>query len=505
MDLQTSSSKMSSLFRTAFLVALFLLTEFHILCCTFRDVLKDYGADLKAAEQKLTLALFCLAAVCILVSVIFFPKRRPRIKAYISRFCSYEQVFLVILLLWAVLSCFLNQNAGSQDCWKRNNPYLYEYFWIALVFFPFARYLGPGWARGGIEMLIKLVLLPYLALCVWMLWNYLHGIDYVFPTGWKLAEGEVNSFSYGVNRNFTGSCMLTMSVLCLYFSVTQKGIRKILYLFGVAVFTFALILTNCRTAWYAALLTVAVFGFLLGRQVTASKPGWVRFVVPLMLSAAFAFAFYWLRIGVFLYADQAIQAAKTAAQPLTHSAGTEGIFLQPLARSPGAPVPYPQTLALEPPPSMRTYETGLSGRLPIYKASFVVMTSRKLFFLFGVTPAEVGASLLGICGVIKIFGHAHNLFLQTGVALGVPAMIGMLVFVVSLGIRSFRLFRTGADASFSGAWMLSVVLFCLLAADMTESFLAASEWGPAQPVFYLLAGWLVVLDSDLRRNKQKQS
>lgn len=513
MDLQSPSSKTSSVLRTAFTVILFLLTLFHMLCCTFRDIMKDYGSGAKAVEQWITLILFCLAVLCILIAVLFFPRSRSRIRASLRLFSSYEQVFLLILLLWAVLSCWLNQRGvGIRDCWKNNDRSLYEYFWIALVFFPFARYLGPVRARQGIETLIRLVLLPYLLLCAWMLWNYLHGIEYVFPTGWKLGgDGAANSFSYGVNRNFTGSCMLTMFVLCLYFAVTRKGLRKMPYLIGIPVFAFALILTNCRTAWYSALLTVAVFGFLLGRQVTASKPGWVRFVVPLVLSAACAFAFYWLRIGVFLYADRAISAAKAAMQPLGHTAGTGGVCLQPLSRPAGAFVGDPQAVrpqtlaAVEPPASMRTYETGLSGRMPIYKASFVVMFSRKLFFLFGVTPYEVGPNLYGVCGVTKVYGHAHNLFLQTGVALGVPAMIGMILFVISLGFRSIRLYRAGTVVSFSGAWMLPLILLCLLAADMMESFLAASEWGPAQPVFYLMAGWLTAFDSDARKKSRNST
>ncbi len=122
------------------------------------------------------------------------------------------------------------------------------------------------------------------------------------------------------------------------------------------------------------------------------------------------------------------------------------------------------------------------------------MFSRKLVFLFGVTPADFGASIYGIAGVNKKMWHAHNLWLQTGVSFGFPAMLGMVVFSGFVAVRSLRVCFRRRGNPFPGIWMIPVILLCLLAEDVTEMYLLFTSLGPASPVFDLLLGWVVELD-----------
>ena len=502
---QHSTATIHHFIRKFFLAFLLVLAAFHFFCCTFREVMKDYGALPKVWEQWGFLFFLAAGLLYYFTTLLFFPDERKQIKSYLHSFISYEQLYLLALFVWAVLSCFFISRATGKNLYGINDNFLYEYAFIALVFFPMARYLGRGRAASVIMLVLKLVLLPSLALCAWMLWKYIHFENFVFPSGWSLSEGKPYAFTYGVNPNLTGSLTLTMFLLCLMFSVSEKAFRRCFYCIGAIVFAIALVLSNCRTAWYASLITLPVFVFLLVQKTFFAQKKGLRILVGLLCACVSVILFRQFRISIFNFVMQAREMAMVnSAQPMGFRIQNETSSARMMSQFTSSVLSQPSPLIRELASSsdhLRTYESGLTGRGPIYKASFVVMFSRKIIFLFGTTPGNVGNHLYGLCGVKKIYAHAHNLFLQTGVGLGVPAMLGMIVFTFSLFLRSLRLLVNGNNQAFSGSWCVPIVLFGLLAADMMESFLAASIWGPASTVFYLLAGWLTLENRDLNNRK----
>ena len=129
------------------------------------------------------------------------------------------------------------------------------------------------------------------------------------------------------------------------------------------------------------------------------------------------------------------------------------------------------------------------------------MFHSKYCFLFGVTPTDVGASLYRLCGVWDVFPHAHNFFLQMGVAYGVPCMLITIAFTISLAVRSIRLLFSKKRHLPPGFWMIPVVAFSMLSQDMMEAFL--NSGGTLVCVFfYVYAGWIVAMDEEQKEKEQ---
>ncbi len=85
--------------------------------------------------------------------------------------------------------------------------------------------------------------------------------------------------------------------------------------------------------------------------------------------------------------------------------------------------------------------------------------------------------------------HAHNLFLQIAVDLGVPGLIGWLMVFGSVIQCSWKLYRSGKTAKMGLAAGLGAGLFCsqlgLAAHGMTDSV----TWGMVRPAPFVWAVW----------------
>jgi O-antigen ligase len=280
-----------------------------------------------------------------------------------------------------------------------------------------------------------------------------------------------------------------------------------------------LILTNSRTSWYstAAMLTCA--GFLACLNTPHGKNGIVRATLGLLAAAVIVLLCHWLRGEVFVLLDRA----------MTRQTGQEAAAVTETAASP-APAAYTlkalsatggtetaEADAAEPAESTgggsaasnaRRYDDNLStigNRLPLYRAAIKAMFSSRYRFLFGVTPVNVVSLLRNYEGVSDTFeyDHAHNFFLQMGVSFGAPTMLAAIAFAVSLVIRCLRILLVGRGRVFPGAWMLCLMLLCFLANDMMEADLSGGM-GIFCVTFYILAGWLLTVDRELRRKRKTE-
>ena len=146
----------------------------------------------------------------------------------------------------------------------------------------------------------------------------------------------------------------------------------------------------------------------------------------------------------------------------------------------------------------------LNGRGPIWQACFAVMFASPQNFFFGITPANVREQLFAT-GLIEIYQpHAHNVLLQVGTSLGVPAMILYIAFLVKVCARCVRIIwiqvantdakSTGKDNRIpSNMWIVSVIVICLIMVEMIEVMTFAILRFNVF-VFFVLAGWVVSVD-----------
>ncbi|MCR5088893.1 MAG: O-antigen ligase family protein [Oscillospiraceae bacterium] len=482
------------------------LLEIHMVLCPYREVLADYRC-IQKAERWFGLFLLVSALLYLVITAVRFPQSRCRFRTFFRRLLSFEQLYLVGLFFWYLFTVLLRQvligRVYGGNYFADNDWWMFITALMAFIMFPMSRVLGGENMKRVFNPMLKLALLPHLVFYSWALWQYFHMNEVVFPSGTTLHMMQY-SMEIGVNRNSVGAYGVTMMTMCLYLAAVEKGWRKIPYLFGTAVYTAVLILSNCRTSWYTAVLVIAAAGFLWTWTSLNEKHVLIRIGSGILISAAGVLLLQWLRSELFTLLDAAITRAAIATEPAAPAVAafsSHDLSAVPLVSS-----HIPSAIPLSPGINQyaRYYTTGLSGRMKVYRACLYVMFHSKYCFLFGVTPTDVGPSLYRICEVWDVFPHAHNFFLQIGMCFGVPCMLITIAFVISLMIRSIRLLFSKNRVLLPGFWMIPVVVMCMLSQDMMEAFL--NSGGTLVCVFfYVFSGWITAIDneqkeSEIRRN-----
>ena len=501
--------------------AALVLAEFYLLPCVFRHMINtETWID---AQQWYALILSLAALVWWIAVKCPQLRQEEERRQFLQCFGSYEQVYVVCVFFWYIVSVALRQYTVGGTHFRDNDLWMFITGLVAFLFFPLARYAGKEKAKRTIETLVHTLVIPFAVFSVWLIWQYFNRNFVCFPSGRRLEVEPPAILMYtGVNHVSIGRQAMVMLGLSLYMVVTQKPWLKILYSLCLASFFVFLILTNVRTSWYmtAAMLTCAAFFFCWNRL--ENRKLLHRIAVGIVLAAAVALCCHLLRDGVFRFLEKAWTAEGgtaeiTAPADMGAAPKRSARLEQALAYGPTDCSRQPaklQTLANEPPADeaeaessyKRTVSDNLFSfreRIALYRASIFVMFTSRYRFLFGVTPSDVNATLAGIYGLSRTYGygHAHNFFLQMGVAFGVPTMIATIIFAVSLLVRSIRIMFINRRKVFSGAWMICLLTLTFLGADMFESGLNASP-DFFCPAFYLFAGWLVSLDVDTRAPKK---
>ncbi len=514
----------TGLFRHSFEKALFwaviFLAEFHMFACSFREVLPGYSEPFFRYERWIGAVILAILVIYVLYSAVRYPRTIRRIKHLFCRLCSFEQTYMLWVFVWYIIVLAVWQVIKGREVnlFKENDWWLFEQVLMSFVFFPLPRILGSERAKRLIEPMIKLVLIPHMMVWGWILWQYFHMNYITFPSGGTLEIIVPLSLSFGYNRNITGAGALIMMGLCLYFVTTQKKAQKILYIFGTAVYLTILILTNCRVSWYCTLL-IAIFISIIASWYGLNQKSWyIRVFIGILLSTVSVLFLHWLRgeLFVLLYAFHAhIQEAslttnieQSAAWGAQHTISpvslnshsyylyAQNVYLEKLTAEKWTAANYARTVG--------TDTGGLSGRIPLYKATLDVMFSRKLIFFFGIPSTDFGAAVYGRYGISKYYPHPHNFLLAMGVYYGVPTMLFTAAFLISLFVRCFRVLFINKKQLFQGFWMIPVILAALVAEDMMESYLNLSAWSMTCITFYLFAGWVVAMDKETRENVERR-
>ncbi len=497
-------------------IAALVLTECYLLVSVFRHFVPAYDRLIAVLQWcSLILALSALL-------YWFFVKRRElqsreEKKKLLSRFGSYEQVYMVYVFFWYIITVALRQLTVGGTHFLDNDLWMYVTGMMAFLFFPFVRYAGKNEkAKRTVEAMLHTVIIPYAVLAAWIIWNYFR-MNYIsFPSGQQLMrEPPAILYFSELNHIRIGEQALIMIGCCLYMMLTQTPAVKTVYALCFAVNLILLILTNARTSWYMAVSMMACAAFLFCRDRTENRKTGLRLAIGILAAAAVILCCHGTRVGVFqLLQKVTIEAEKAEAAAAAETKGipeSASLRLQPLRHdegenrfSPSDSEPYAVRLSDEGPERdgdyIRTVHNNryqLNERIKTYRACLYVMFTSRYRFLFGVTPSDLGQTILGVYGVDIPYGHAHNFFLQMGVSYGVPTMIATIVFAVSLLVRSIRILFINRKKLFSGAWAVCLTVIFILGNDMFSGRLNASPDFICTG-FYLFAGWIVAMDMDTR-------
>ena len=133
---------------------------------------------------------------------------------------------------------------------------------------------------------------------------------------------------------------------------------------------------------------------------------------------------------------------------------------------------------------------GLDGRLEVWSRAIYMVQDFPItgvgLGLFGDVADNLYPFFLFEPGSVP---HAHNLFLQVAVDLGIPGLITWLAIVfIMLGL-SWQIYKIGREKGDNWTTGLGAGLFCSQLALITHGLLDAISWGAVRPVPIVWALW----------------
>ena len=547
----TQLSRFLALYRSALRLGVILLTELFIIVSLMQYAIPEH--DYLKHEKRLGAAILLAALLYVVIVACVDRDELRKVGGLIRRMCCFEQVMLILVLLWYILGCAVRSRLDSEPLFKFNDNRLFMFTMTTFVFYPFMTLMGREYAKRIFEGMVHFTMAIYTVFCAWCVWKYYRVEFFTFPSGLRLQNyREGVSMMIGGNINITAAAAVVMLGLCMYMILTQKRAVKILYVFAAIVHLMVMILTNSRTSYLAFLCMVVAAGFLFTWDSLQKSNYFVRFAAGLIVAALCAGAVYAARgslIKMFshvypTYLEQQAQAAaeeaaaKQAAEEAAHeilkeelapkeeaaeqaveaetaaaeqaAAGETAAETAAAEEPAGEPAPAEEPAAEPAPTPIQTPygdETArkmddLNGRVSVWMTAIKIIRSSKDHFLFGVSPVFVKTQLEKVSGFDRSIPHAHNGILQVGVGIGAPAMLMFLLFELAIIVRCLIIVFRGWGTPFRYSWVIPVILMGILVIELVESMLFAMQ-RVNLPVFYVLAGWTVSVTREISNKKKR--
>lgn len=451
------------------LVAPFIiLAEYHILW----NLLYPYLWKLPYQQFEFAFAI-CLIIVTLLYSIRCAVKRTENIEntwKNLKSNLTAEHTILIIIFIWFSIDCILQQSIDGRNYIQINDWKLFCSALAAFVFFPFIKVVGEKNSKAIIEQMVHITVAIYTIFWVWVLWQYFHLNFVTFPSGNHLGMAKMGWLEAGVNRNVTAAHSAVVLALCIFMIVTYRNKTKALYLIAAIVHIIVVMLTDSRTSYIAVACTICTIISIELWERYLNKVGIIKkAVLSAIIAVLCLFILGWIKKGVFSLFLHLVRV-KTG-QIITLSTA-----IRPL--------------------------NGLSGRKAIWLSTIKMLISSPKRFFIGVLPSQIGTTLLNMGLLKRIIPHCHNVLLEVGASLGVPAMLLYIWFLYSIFRRC--IFMIGLKSQrYRCTWGISVVLLCIILIDIMESFL----FGPTSvnmPVFHIFAGWIIALDEIQKRESGRK-
>ena len=453
-----------------------LLGFFHIMVALFQYVL-GY-TSFAPYERWFGLLLVAVVTFSLLLFSVFSFDFRRKMISRLKVLCSYEQLFLIVLLLWFVLGCVILQQ-------KKGLPYLKAADWLlfdtgisVLILFPLPRFISREKAYFLVDFILHFVLILYSIFTAWALWHVFHFSEPVLPSGNFLGMSSRSQLYLGVYYNMTGAIACMMLGLSLYMIFSQKLLWKMLYGIFFLLHLVVLMLSDSRTAFLGGLFLIVCSTFCFSWHCISNNKK-IAFIQKLLFSL-----FLSVLCGVLIWHLRFVITGGYAAIAQAHNISGSALLSTVPAQLPVGHVRIPAV------PIARKIVPDLNGRTDIWRAALKVIFSDPLTFFLGVTPVGLTEALVKIGGIKQQFYSTHNVFLDVAVKFGVPVALGFIFFTVKIAFRCFCiLFRAKRD-SFKSIFMIPIIIVTLFVLNLTEGYLVA-YYCVQSSIFFLLCGWII--------------
>ena len=428
----------------------------------------DILPPLMTADLWLAILYGLAVLLYVMISAAYLPKSFDRIKAAIKRYFSVDGLILMALFLWYVVCCVV-LGRGTTRLVVGYWPFVMDMGICTLILFPLPGILGWQRTRKVLDWVLHAVMAFSTCFVLWALWH-LFTLDIVkLPNGLSVGMGKGMTFYMGTNTNIGAAIGTTMVLICLYMMAAHRRVVRWIYAAALLPHLLAVLLTNSRANFIALLVTLPVFVFLMIWHSGRKMALWPRLLTGLAAGVAVALLFWFMRRWAFdlfeavtHYSDRAGStnaASQIASQGLTQD----------------------------------------TGRLKLWPACLKLMVSSPEKFFFGTPIADFFETIKAMKNAMynstRYSGqaHAHNIILQVGVTLGVPAMLAFIGYLVITFLRCLRVGLRKTGGEMQGAWVLPLCILALIIVNMFEPFIFL-YFSAQGCLFCLFAGWVKALD-----------
>lgn len=443
------------LFEKGLLFAIWLFSTLFMLLVVFR-----YTVDISKFMPYIkwyAVLLMAAALLYMLITKLKYPQTTNRIRNFFIGMKSYEQIFMIALFVWFAIVCLVRGIIDQNSYFRIADWWLLDSAVSALLFYPLVYYFSRADKMKAIDTILHIVALSYTLFSAWCLWHVFHLNVITLPSGSQVGLTEHFELCLGCHFNITGALAFTILVIACYMMFLRKTAWKIIYGIVAIIQLYISLLSNSRTVYICVLFLGAACAFLLGLNFAKKKKIVSKLIISSLLAAIFVFALWKLRSVVF-----------SVFNSVTHFIPSTGG-------------------SIESTEDMVRDLVGLSGREAIWIGALKAMVSSPGAFLFGVTPFAAPSALHTYGHLSFDPAHAHNIILQVGVSMGVPAMIAFIVFLIIIFLKCFRLVfkATGKDLNRFG--MITIIIGSLVLMNMAEAYLVA-YYAIMSSVFFLACG-----------------
>ena len=539
-------SRFWAFYRTGLRWGVILLTEFFIIWSLMQYAIPE--RDYLKHEKRLGTVILLAALLYAVIAACTDRDELKRIGGMLRRMCSFEQIMLILMLLWYILGCAVRSRLDAEPLFKFNDNRLFMFTMTVFVFFPFMSLMGRERAKRTFEGMIHVTMAIYTVFSAWCVWKYYRVEFFTFPSGLRLQNyREGISMMMGGNINITAAAAVVLLGLCMYMILTQKPLVRIAYGFAAAVQLTVMILTNSRTSYLAFLCMAIVAAFLFMWDILQNRAIPVRIAAGLIAAALCAGAVFLIQASLVrmfahvyptyleqlaeeekqaaaereaekqaaheMWMEEYARKAATAEQTVTEESAQEAEQAATAETAAGAAATGETAAAGEtaaepestpstaPPPTPYADETvrkmdDLNGRISVWVFAIKIIGSSPDHLLFGVSPVHVQRQLEVTSRFDRAIPHAHNGILQVGIGIGAPAMLMFLLFEIGIIARCFMIVFKGRGIPFRYSWTVPVTLMGILIIDLVETMLFAML-RVNLPIFYILAGWTVIMSREI--------
>ena len=290
-------SRFWTLYRTGLRWGVILLTESFIIWSLMQYAIPE--RNYLKHEKRLGTVILLAALLYAVIAACTDRDELKRIGGMLRRMCSFEQIMLVLILLWYILGCAVRSRLDAEPLFKFNDNRLFMFTMTVFVFFPFMSLMGRERAKRTFEGMIHVTMAIYTVFCAWCVWKYYRVEFFTFPSGLRLQNyREGISMMMGGNINITAAAAVVLLGLCMYMLLTQKPLVRIAYGFAAVVQLTVMILTNSRTSYLAFLCMAIVAAFLFMWDILQNRAIPVRIAAGLIAAALCAGAIFLLQASL---------------------------------------------------------------------------------------------------------------------------------------------------------------------------------------------------------------